>query len=416
MTDPLIRPPKKNPLKRTVLPTLPPTVRSRAALGLAAAAAEGRFMLQTCADCGAVQYPPRDACGACLSVDLPWQDVSPNGTVLAETTVRTSPNLYFRERAPWRLGSVKLDIGPVIICHIHGDVEPRADVTLVNKLDRAGQGVMMALPKSRTPNMQDDPQLRAMASDPKHRRILITDGRNPTTPDLVKVLSEAGAETIFIGDSERWLPNPLRATYENIPNVALFPLDVTDTASVQEAAGEIGGKVDILINTARFLRAGGAMTRQDTAFAKSEMEVNYFGMMRLAQAFGPTMAARAADGTNAAAAWVNVLSAYALVNEPSFGTFSASNAAALSLSQNLRADFRASGVRVMNLFVGPTDDTWHQEVLPPKVPPAAVARDVVQGLREGLEDIYCGDVAKDMIERFRAGPKILEREMTGGGA
>ena len=157
------------------------------------------------------------------------------------------------------------------------------------------------------------------------------------------------------------------------------------------------------------------MARGDVAFAQNEMEVNYFGLMRLAQAFGPGMCARTADGVNSAVAWVNILSAYALVNSADYGCFSASNAAAFSLSQNLRNDFRASGLRVMNVFVGPTEDDWHQELPPPKVLPPALARSVVQGLRDGLEDVYCGDVAKDMIERFRAGPKILEREMTTGG-
>ncbi|MGD9862983.1 MAG: Zn-ribbon domain-containing OB-fold protein, partial [Pseudodonghicola sp.] len=83
MTDPLLPPQKKNPQRRTVTPTRPPESRSRAALGLTAAAAEGRFALQTCADCGAVQYPPRDACSSCLSVALDWSDVSPMGTLIA---------------------------------------------------------------------------------------------------------------------------------------------------------------------------------------------------------------------------------------------------------------------------------------------------------------------------------------------
>ena len=84
MTTPLTRPPKKNPQKRTVSPTSPPGLRSRASLGLSAAAAEGRFMLQVCAECGVVQYPPRDACSACLSNELPWRDVSPDGDLIAE--------------------------------------------------------------------------------------------------------------------------------------------------------------------------------------------------------------------------------------------------------------------------------------------------------------------------------------------
>ncbi len=414
MTIPLSPPPKKDPLKRTVSPTRPPERRSRATLGLSAAAAEGRFMLQVCNECAAVQYPPRDACCKCLSVELPWQDVSPLGELLAETTIHTSTNLYFRERAPWRTGSVKLDAGPVIMCHLHGDVVSRSRVELWNRLDRSGQAVILAVPEERTPDMEDDPQVRAMTSDPKHRRVLITDARNANAPALARALERAGAQIIFVGESETWLPNPQRAVLEAIPHVEMLPLDVTDTSSVRELAGEIGGKTDILINNARFIRPGAVLARGDTSFAHNEIEVNYLGLMRLAQAFGPGMCARTADGVNSATAWVNVLSAYALVNSSPYGCFSASNAAALSLSQSLRAEFRSSGLRVMNVFVGPTEDDWHQPMPPPKVQPEAVGRSVIQGLCDGLEDVYCGDVANDMIERFRAGPKILEREMTMG--
>lgn len=414
MTEPLKPPPKKNPQLRTSAPTLPPTMRSRAAMGLTAAAAEGRFMLQVCADCGTVLYPARDACSRCLSTDLHWQEVSPKGRLLAETTVRTSTNLYFRERAPWRTGTVQLDVGPVIICHVHGDVERNGRVVLWNRLDRAGQGVLIAMPEQPTPNMEDDPQLRAMTSDPKHRRVLIADARSENAAAIARALKQAGAGQVFIGEAEAWRPNPMRAVLEDIPGVQILPLDVTDTRSVAELAGEIGGKVDILINNARFLRPGGALSRGDTVFAQQEMEVNYLGLMRLAQAFGPGMCARTADGVNSAVAWVNILSAHALVSLPELGGFSASQAAALSLSQSLRAEFRASGLRVMNVFIGPTEDDWHQPLPPPKVPPEALARDLVVGLQAGLEDVYCGDVARDLIERFRAGAKVLEREMTTG--
>ena len=414
MTQPLSPPPRKDPQKRTVSPTHPPEPRSRAALGLSAAAAEGRFALQECQECGAVQYPPRDACCSCLSVDLVWRDVPPTGELLAETTVRTSPNLYFRERAPWRTGLVKLDAGPVVICHLHGDVASRSRVTLWNRLDRSGQGVILAVPTDRTPNMEDDPQLRALTSDPKHRRVLITDARNSDAPALAQALETAGAEMIFVGEAESWRPNPNRPALEAIERLTMLPLDVTDTVSVRELAGEIGAKTDILINNARFIRPGGALGRSDTAFARDEIEVNYLGLLRLAQAFGPTMCSRTADGVNSAVAWVNILPAYALVNASLYGCYAAACAAAHSLSQCLRAEFRASGLRVLNVFAGPTDDDWYQPLPPPKVLPTAIARSVLLGLRDGREDVYCGDVAKDLAERFRAGQKVLEREMTMG--
>ena len=46
MTDALKPPHKRNPIMPLRLPTLPPTARSRAALGFSAAVAEGRFELQ----------------------------------------------------------------------------------------------------------------------------------------------------------------------------------------------------------------------------------------------------------------------------------------------------------------------------------------------------------------------------------
>jgi short-subunit dehydrogenase len=46
--------------------------------------------------------------------------------------------------------------------------------------------------------------------------------------------------------------------------------------------------------------------------------------MRLAQAFGPGMASRTADGVNSAVAFVNILSVHALSADPQYGAFSAS--------------------------------------------------------------------------------------------
>ncbi len=415
MTQELLPPPKKDPQKRSTSPTRPPEARSRASLGLSAAAAEGRFALQVCAECNTVQYPPRDACSSCIGTDLSWQDIVPTGHLLAETVIRTSTKLYFRERAPWRMGSVKLDAGPVVLCHIHGDCKRGGKVTMLNRLDAAGQGVLLAIPTTRTNHMEDDPQLRALSAHPKHRRVLITDAWNPNTPALAQALLEAGASMVFVGEAESWRPHPNRDVLAQMQKVEVQPLDVTDTASVKRLAGEIGGKTDILINNARFIRPGGVMDRGDTVFAKDEMDVNYLGLMRLAQAFGSGMCARTADGTNSAAAWVNILSVNALSNSPDYGCFSASNAAAYSLSQSLRGEFRSSGLRVMNCFVGPTDDAWYEPLPPPKVLPVAVARSVVEALKGGLEDIWCGDIAKDVRDRWRRDPKILEREMTAGG-
>jgi NAD(P)-dependent dehydrogenase (short-subunit alcohol dehydrogenase family) len=184
---------------------------------------------------------------------------------------------------------------------------------------------------------------------------------------------------------------------------------------VSELAGEIGGKVDIVINNAEVHRTFGIGARRGTDVAKAEMDINYFGLLRLAQEFGPALKGRSADGAIGATAWVNLLSIYALSNFPPHGTFSASKAAAHSLSQCLRAEMRPAGIRVINVFPGPIDDEWNQHTPPPKLLPSALASAIVKALRDGVEDVYPGDVAQEWLERWRDNPKVLERELAAGG-
>lgn len=415
MSEKLPPPAKKNPQLRQRVPTLPPAARSRAALGLTAAAARGRFMLQHCAECGGVQYPPRDACASCLSVALEWRDTGRNASIIAETRIHVSPDPYFRERLPWRTGLARLEAGPTVLCHLHGDVGRGDSVMMDLKLDKAGQGVMVALPQTRSADMEDDPLLRALTADPRHRRILVTDIRSALAGPLIESLLAAGASHVFAGEPETWRRGAGRDAIAALDRVSVMPFDVTDQASVSRLAGEIGGKTDIVINTARHVRPGGVLG-SDTVFAREEFEINALGLMRLAQGFGPAMCSRTADGTNSAAAFANILSVHALSADPGYSAFSASQAAAYSISQTLRAEFRSSGLRVMNVFTGPTDDEWHQPLPPPKVTAGALAKAIVAGLQSGVEDVFCGDVAKDLEERWRRDPKVLERELTGGGA
>ena len=423
MTAEFTRPKKKNPVLRTPQANQPPAGRSRVALGLTAAAAEGRFELQVCDDCGAVQYPPREACHRCVSAALRWRAQSGEGELLAETTLHHSNDLYFREKLPWRLGLVKLDAGASLMVHLHGELtaptnpsDPPVRVKVGARLDRTGAAVLIAFPPTGSQHMADDKMLREMTSDPKFRKVLVTDGKTAVGQALVRALVKAGADIVWVGQAEPWKKTGGIEALTALPQVSLVPLDLSNPRSVDELAGEIGGKVDIVINNAEVHRTHGIGSRRGTEVARAEMDINYFGLLRLAQAFGPALKGRAADGATAATAWVNVLSIYALANFPAHGTFSASKAAALSLSQCLRAEMRPAGIRVINAFPGPLDDEWNQNMPPPKVSPEALASSIVKALRDGVEDIYPGDVAQEWLERWRENPKVLERELAAGGS
>lgn len=399
------------------LPTLPPSIRSRAALGLTAAAAAGRFELQVCRNCGAVQYPPRDACHRCLSSVLDWRLQSGGAELLSETTLRHSHDEFFRGRLPIRLGLVRLDSGPTAVVYLDDGVGAAPGRVRVGvRLDKAGQGVLVAVPDERVmrageggmtaDGLSQSKHLREMSCDPRGRKVLVSDAGSALGVALVRELVEAGVEVVWAGCSPAVAARGgLGGLPGGLDQVRVVRLDATSDESVDALAAQVGSQVDVLINNAE---AHSSASGAGVGSARVEMETNYFGLLRLARAFGPAMRARAAGAPvgSPTMAWVNLLSIHALSSLPAQGTFSASKAAAYSFSQALRAEMLPAGIRVLNVFPGLVDDERSREM-------AAVnlARAVVRALLDGVEDLYPDEMAQDVFARWNNNPKMLEREI-----
>jgi uncharacterized OB-fold protein len=108
------------------------------------AAAAGRFELQQCGQCGAVQYPPRDACHRCLSVELAWTVQPAAGRLISETTLFHSHLAQIEGQLPLRVGLVHLQCGPVALAHIEKSVPTApADVEVSMRLQE-GYAVLVA--------------------------------------------------------------------------------------------------------------------------------------------------------------------------------------------------------------------------------------------------------------------------------
>lgn len=401
----------------TKVVNLPPANQGRVALGLTAAAAQGQFKLQVCAHCEAVQYPPREVCSRCLSPDLDWRDQAGDGELVSSTILRHSNNGYFQQRLPWRVGFVHLDAGPTLMAHVHsgvGDAPQRVRVGV--HLDRAGRAALIAFPNSADDTSNnEDKMITEMTSNPAGREVLVTDGESALGLSLAKALIKAGAEKVWLGYSRADHLAALKQSVSEMPAVEWVALDVSNETSVNAAAANIATGIDIVINNAECHHIQGISSVDGAVVAAtSEMEVNYLGLFRLAQAFTPALIQRATEGTPITLAWVNLLSIYALSNLPSQGTYSASKAAAYSLSQCLRAQLQPSGIRTVNVFPGPIDDQWSQQLPPPRTSASALAKMIINGLTSGIEDIYPDNVSAELQALWREDPKILERELSSG--
>ena len=166
----------------------------------------------------------------------------------------------------------------------------------------------------------------------------------------------------------------------DLPGVLPLQLDVTDPEQVARAARECRD-VTVLVNNAGVATLGGFL--QDGALdgARQQLEVNFFGMLRMAQAFAPVLAA------NGGGAMLNVLSIASWINRPLLGTYGATKSAAWALTNGLRHELRAQGTQVTALHMGFVDTDLTRGIDMPKSTPEAIVREAWDGLEAGLEEV-----------------------------
>ena len=70
----------------------------------------GKLLLQRCADCHQLQFPPTASCTQCSGAEFSLEAVSGHGTVFSFTeTVSGARHPYFQAASPYLVGEVELD-------------------------------------------------------------------------------------------------------------------------------------------------------------------------------------------------------------------------------------------------------------------------------------------------------------------
>lgn len=173
-------------------------------------------------------------------------------------------------------------------------------------------------------------------------------------------------------------------------------LDVTDARQVAQAARDCGD-VTVLVNNAGVATLGGFLEDTTLENTRSQFETNFFGMLRMAQAFAPVLAA------NGGGAMLNVLSIASWINRPLLGTYGATKAAAWALTNGLRHELQAQGTQVTALHMGfvATDLTRELEV--PKSSPEEIVRLAYDGLQAGAQEVLA-DEGTRQVKLSLSGP------------
>jgi short-subunit dehydrogenase len=160
--------------------------------------------------------------------------------------------------------------------------------------------------------------------------------------------------------------------------------------------------LDILINNAG-INAWAGLLQGEMIDMRLEVEVNYFGVLRMVRALAPSMIEQR-DGLI-----VNISSILGKVSMPVAGSYSATKAALIALSQALRGDLEHKGVRVITVLPGAIDTDMNRNYNGPKSPPGRVAEGVLRAIESEAIETAIGDDATSMMGTLATNPLQAER-------
>jgi NAD(P)-dependent dehydrogenase (short-subunit alcohol dehydrogenase family) len=214
---------------------------------------------------------------------------------------------------------------------------------------------------------------------------LVTGANRGLGRELVNALLRRGAGKVYAasrGEAE-WTDR----------RVVPLRLDVTDPLQVA-AAAQLAADTVLLINNAGVNRNRALMGAPDLDAARAEMETNYFGTLAMCRAFAPVLA------RNAGGCIVNVLSAAAYVGMPAMGSLCASKAAALRLTECVRAELAAQRTFVAAFLPSALETDMTRGLDVPKDAPHDAATALLDGLAEGMQEIWFGEGARRIRTRL----------------
>jgi NAD(P)-dependent dehydrogenase (short-subunit alcohol dehydrogenase family) len=225
---------------------------------------------------------------------------------------------------------------------------------------------------------------------------LVTGSNRGLGKALVSALLGAGAAKVYAAARD-----PRKVAWED-PRVVALALDTSKPEQIA-AAARAAADVTLLMNNAGVSSAGHVLTTSLAAL-ETDFGTNVYGTLAVIKGFVPVL-----EKARGGATIVNVLSLASLGSFPVLGGYSASKAAAFSMTQSLRAELKGKRIEVLAALPGPIDTDMVKDLAMPKTSPADVARGVLAGVELGEEEIFPDPMAVQMGALWNKSHKEYER-------
>ncbi|WP_432789656.1 SDR family oxidoreductase [Brevibacterium sp. K11IcPPYGO002] len=214
----------------------------------------------------------------------------------------------------------------------------------------------------------------------KNSVVIVTGANRGLGKQFAAQLLERGAERVYAAAR-----NP---ELVDLPGVDAIRLDVTDQQHVDDAAHAVG-HADIVINNAGF-SSFARLVDGDLNDIRREIEVNYFGALRMIRAFAPAMRNRGRG------AFLNVSSVMAWLGYEHSNSYGASKAANWAMSNGLREELAGAGIQVSSVLLGSTDTDMMAGIDVPKNRPEELVATVLDQFEGGVNEILADDAAQGL--------------------
>jgi len=223
----------------------------------------------------------------------------------------------------------------------------------------------------------------------KGRTALVTGANRGIGKTIVEKFLQEGAKKIYIASRDLKTLKPLQTQYGD--QVVPLHIDLNKPETIPAAAA-IATDVDVVVNNAGMLNVERPLSVNAIDAFKQEMEVNVYGLMRVAQAFAPVLKA------NGGGTLIQLNSVASIKSFADFSTYSASKAASYSITQALRDTLQEQGTQVISVHPGPiaTDMATTAGFTGIAEPAELVAQGILSAMTNNDFHIFPDTVAKQM--------------------